>query len=134
MTAYNGHLYAIYPFVTPQIWLVADTHIKLMSCCGVNGHLVTITDAAEKNLIASLAPVSTTGVQAPWIGLSEDAVEGTLAWTTGEPYDPTLLSFGVFNSGANDYACTYVSGGALVTNMESISDVAAGAIVEFDCP
>jgi Lectin C-type domain len=133
MTAYNGHLYALFPFVTPQIWPVADTHIKQMSCCGASGHLVTITDAAEKSFIHSfLAGMS--GSPAPWIGLSDEGVEGTLKWTTNEPYDPTLLSFGIFNSASFDYAYAFASGGALVTNMDSISAAATSAIVEFDCP
>ena len=135
MTAYNGHLYALFPFAVPQIWINADSNIKHMSCCGASGHLVTITDAAEKSFIHSLlAPGSTSGAPAYWIGLSDDAVDGTLAWTNGEPYDPTLLTFGIFNSAANDYAYAFASGGALVTNMDSMFNAAAGAIIEFDCP
>ena len=49
---------------------------------GVNGHLVTITSAAENDFVAGLSSFDLR----PWIGLTDEASEGNFVWITGEPF------------------------------------------------
>ena len=60
------------------------------------GHLATITSAAENNLLS--------GAGEAWIGLTDEAVEGTFVWVTGEPVTYTNWFPGnPNNTGDEDY-------------------------------
>ena len=60
-------------FETSVGWLRAR-----MICVTLGGHLVQIEDAAENDIIYSMISGDT------WIGLNDDAVEGTWIWDLGE--------------------------------------------------
>jgi hypothetical protein len=78
----NGH---VYEYVrTPGIWTDANTAAPLRSFRGVAGHLVTITSAAENEIVRSLRFNPSNDLRA-WIGLT-DAAEGTFLWGTGEAF------------------------------------------------
>jgi Lectin C-type domain len=124
MVEYNGHLYGNVPVV--QTWTSADVAFKAYSCCGKFGHLATISDAAELAFVGTLL----TGNN--FIGLSDYASEGNLVWTTGEPYDPTVLTFAIGNSNVGDYAFLASIGGSPQAIMTPATTADKG-IIEFDC-
>lgn len=51
------------------------------ACVALGGHLATLTSAADT---ARIAPLLATGAR-PWIGATDELVEGSFAWLTGEP-------------------------------------------------
>jgi hypothetical protein len=66
-------------------YTVIDTymtwHEAKSYCESQDGHLVTITSEAEQSLVHSLIQGRIDGV---WIGLSDERIEGTWEWVTGE--------------------------------------------------
>lgn len=73
---YNGHTY--YYYTTPVSWYFAKEF-----CEYKEGHLVTVTDAAENAFVASLFPSGTL----VWIGATDYGTDNQWSWVTGEPYD-----------------------------------------------
>ncbi len=59
-------------------WTAADA-----AAVAAGGHQVTLADAAEDDFV--LALVRGTGIGDYWIGLTDAAVEGSFAWSNGEP-------------------------------------------------
>jgi hypothetical protein len=53
-------------------------------CAARGGHLVTIQDADENELVDQLA-----GDGRPWLGATDEVEEGTWVWVTGEPWEYT---------------------------------------------
>jgi len=72
--AYNGHRYLLQS--GRYFW-----HEARELCRRAGGHLITIADAGEDELARSIT--RTAGVN-PWIGLTDEASEGTFVWVTGE--------------------------------------------------
>ena len=69
--AFNGHSYL---FVNSAMtWTNAQAY-----CIGLSGHLVTIGSSAENAFVQNLSNVD------KWIGFTDQAVEGTFVWVTGE--------------------------------------------------
>jgi hypothetical protein len=76
---YAGHQYYL---LSPGTWLESEAAAVSL----VGGHLVTIDDALENDFVASRFGVATglfAGRQDLWIGLTDQATEGTLVWANG---------------------------------------------------
>ncbi len=69
---FNGHNYLY--ISTPMTWFAARDY-----CYGLNGHLVTLGSAGEDTFVRGLTQADR------WIGLTDEAMEGTFVWITGEP-------------------------------------------------
>jgi cysteine-rich repeat protein len=52
-----------------------------LACIAAGGHLVSITTSEERALVISVHNLT----QEPWIGLTDELVEGSFGWITGEP-------------------------------------------------
>ena len=71
--SFNGHNYL---FVNSAMtWTNAKKY-----CIAQGGHLATISNATENQFVFNLG-----GQQSTWIGLTDEAVEGTFVSVTGEP-------------------------------------------------
>ncbi len=79
MGALNGHGYYKSTFVYP--WPVAKDISFYIGDTSVNGHLITITSAAENNFIFN--QIKGTGYS-PWIGFYNTGKQGQFSWVTGE--------------------------------------------------
>lgn len=64
-------------------WDQANAAAQAQTFNGVNGHLVTITSAAENAFVLSLISTIDRSV---WIGANDRAVEGVWRWVTGEQF------------------------------------------------
>ncbi len=104
-TTYNGHEY----------WYYADTctwYAAKTICEYLGGHLVTISDGVENNVVYELTPGKNV-----WIGATDVEKEGTWKWVTGESFSHTAWSEGEPNNGwENDegnqnYLLQYPDGG-----------------------
>ena len=74
------------------------------ACLNMGGHLVTVTTAAENTFIFNLWPNG-------WIGLTDEAVEGTWRWVTGETYSWSNWNPGEPNNAGNEDYIQFVGGG-----------------------
>jgi hypothetical protein len=90
IASFGGHLYL---FCDPTAnWTVArDT------CAGWGYHLVTITDAAENKFVIDKA--NTLARDSWWIGLNDQAKEGTYVWADGTAAGYTVWVTGAPNNG-----------------------------------
>lgn len=81
----NGHTYYL---IYPSNWFDAETQ-----AVELGGHLVTINDADENEWVR--ANVLTCGGvdRRGWIGLTDEALEDTFAWTSGEVPNPFFLNW-----------------------------------------
>lgn len=76
------------------------TRAAAASECGVwGGHLAVITSAAEQAFVAGLAHTTV------WIGLGDTAVEGTMAWDTGDAYSYNAFAPGEPNDAGGVEDC-----------------------------
>ena len=112
----NGHYYDFVP--TPDLsWPEARDAASNTMFLGSTGHLVTVTSASEdaflrQNFAEFIGDLAGPLIGLPlipgpyaWIGLTDERVEGTFEWITGEPFvysnwaitEPT-------NDGNEDYA------------------------------
>jgi hypothetical protein len=91
---YNGHTYALTS--SDLSWTAAEAE-----AVAAGGYLVTINDAAEEAWLQT-----TFGTSAYWIGFSDEAVEGTWVWASGETVTYTDWASGEPNNykGIEDYA------------------------------
>lgn len=94
---YNGHSY--YRSTGSMTWTAAR-----QACIDMGGHLVTSTTLAENNFLFNLWPNG-------WIGLTDEAVEGTWRWVTGEPYSWSYWNSGEPNNAGNEDYIQFVGGG-----------------------
>ncbi|MFY7971086.1 MAG: lectin-like protein, partial [Flavobacteriales bacterium] len=112
---YNGHTY--FRSNTNSTWPVANT-----SAQSLGAHLVTISSAGENSFLS--------GIGQHWSGLTDEAVEGTWVWVTGEPVIYTSWAGGEpNNSGNQDYMLINWSG----TNWDDQGASSLPFVVEFDC-
>lgn len=81
MGALNGHGY--YKSSGLYHWRVAKEIAEFVGDTSVDGHLATITSAAESNFLISLTAGTTL---TPWIGLYSTGKPGGYRWVTGEPF------------------------------------------------
>lgn len=97
---YNGHYYTLTD--TAMTWTQAESYAQTLG-----GHLVTINDQAEQEWVTDRF-----GWAYPWIGLTEQATEGTWVWVSGEPVTYTNWASGepYNNYGNDDYARMYTNG------------------------
>lgn len=90
---YGGHDYYLLDLAT---WLDAEA-----AAIELGGHLATIDDDAENTFVAGRFGALTEGRNL-WIGLTDQAVEGTFVWTSGTPVSFTNWLGGEPND------CTFV--------------------------
>ena len=89
----NGHTYVL--TASPQSLATARA-----SAAALGGYLVAINDAAEQTWLSS----TFSSAQGYWIGLSDESIEGTYLWDSGEPVSYTnWCNFEPNNLGNEDY-------------------------------
>ncbi|RYE82990.1 MAG: hypothetical protein EOO75_19905 [Myxococcales bacterium] len=71
-------------------------------CVTAGGHLASISSSGEQEFLFYLLGSDST---ARWIGLSDKAVEGTFAWSSGEPVTYTKWRSGEPNNSSNAEDC-----------------------------
>lgn len=81
---HNGHLYN--RMAAPFSWTEAKLAAEELFVGGVQGHLVTITSATENDFVEGLSNQCDCSNFA-WIGATDEGLEGTWEWVTGEPFD-----------------------------------------------
>jgi hypothetical protein len=94
---YGGHSY--YRSTGVATWTTARTN-----CSNMGGHLVTITSSGEQSFLFGLWPSG-------WIGLTDEVVEGTWRWVTGETYSYKNWNSGEPNNSGNEDYVQFVSNG-----------------------
>jgi hypothetical protein len=94
---YGGHSY--YRSTGVATWTTARTN-----CSNMGGHLVTITSSGEQSFLFGLWPSG-------WIGLTDEVVEGTWRWVTGETYSYKNWNNGEPNNSGNEDYVQFVSNG-----------------------
>jgi hypothetical protein len=104
---------------TSMTWAQADLAAK-----NLGGHLVTITNATENTLF--------NGLGLNWIGYTDQVVEGTWRWCTGETMSYTNWAPGEpNNSGNQDFAAVNFTGSGQWDDAGTASTMPY--ILEFDC-
>jgi hypothetical protein len=95
----NGHYYALTTGGT------TDWHTAENQAVSLGGHLASITSAAEQSFVAGAFLSGTADHSVYWIGLTDEAVEGTFVWSSGEPVAYTNWESGEPNNfhGIEDY-------------------------------
>lgn len=98
---YNGHIYSLYN--DPLNWSEAKT-----VCESMGGHLVTITDDKEQEIVETLLHYKSPHLRVS-IGASDAAQEGVWTWVTGERFDYTNWDADEPNNyqGNQNYAMVY---------------------------
>jgi hypothetical protein len=91
----NGHLYYLLGTAT---W--ADAEAEAVS---LGGHLTAIGDADEQVWVYETFATFDGQNRYLWIGLTDEATEGTFVWTNGEPVVYTNWAAGEPNNGNDDY-------------------------------
>ena len=87
MDSYNGHIYYL---LDGKTWLNQEAEALTL-----NGHLVTINDAAENEWVWNRFGTRDQGL---FIGLNDAVVEATWVWVSGEPVTFTNWRAGEPNS------------------------------------
>jgi hypothetical protein len=115
---------------SPVTWLQAESE-----AVAVGGHLVTINDASEQELLMQLFG----SVEDYWIGFTDQAVEGTWVWSSGEPVTYTNWALGEpNNSNDEDFAVMNWTPTAQVGNWNDLPNsgfsFASRGIIEIPVP
>jgi len=113
-TNYNGHSY--YRSTGSMTWTDAK-----QACINMNGHLVTIANASEQSFVFNTWPSG-------WIGFTDESVEGTFVWVTGEPVNYTNWNPGEPNNAGNEDYAQFVSGG----KWNDLPNTSLPYVIEFD--
>ena len=102
---HNGSYY--YSSDLNQNWQTAKT-----ICENAGGHLVCITSQAEQDYIYQQIQWPTFNNNHSWIGLTDENVEGTFEWVSGEPLNFTNydISWNNTNPSTSDYVEQQTSG------------------------
>lgn len=125
---YNGHLYELYDCGIR--WTEAKTKAE-----NKGGHLVTITSSGENSAVKTL--IANGNSTYYWIGASDNAVEGTFRWVTGENFSYTNYKSGQpdnyihteYHNIDEDYLMIYKETGEW---NDLLNDQPCGYIVEYD--
>jgi Ca2+-binding RTX toxin-like protein len=110
----NGHYYGLTN--TAETWLAAEAE-----AVGLGGHLASITNAAEQAFIVNTFLSGANSRNILWLGLTDQAVEGTFVWSSGEPVTYTNWQAGEPNNfkGIENYVAInwhyghFIGGGVL---------------------
>ena len=133
----NNHHYSLVEPPSGIRWTDARTAAANTSILGAPGHLVTLNSQAEWNFVIATFPRDWT-----WIGLTDEAQEGTFRWVTGEPLTFTRWIPGEpNNAGDEDYVFYQRSSGLGndfgwndFPNAQNVftSSLPIGYVVEYD--
>jgi Lectin C-type domain len=130
-----GHRYAHVHHASPLTWPGAEAAAEALTCCGAQGHLVVVGDAAERDFLRD-AVVSEYG-QYGWVGFNDVATAGTYAWTDGSPLDLSLftpVSAGGDAAGGSRYGFYFTVGASPWYTVTGLQYTVDYSIIEFDCP
>jgi VCBS repeat-containing protein len=132
----NGHYYAHVPAITSS-WHSAETAAANMRYLGSQGHLLTMTTAAEEAFILSSVINHLPRDSRVYAGLTDRDIEGTWKWVTGEPdshtnWRPTEPTMSANNN--EDYMAMYFFPQGWLWGDIPESGFPASYIVEFDGP
>jgi hypothetical protein len=123
----NGHVYVA---LSHSSWTQEEA-----AATGLDGHLVTINDAAENAFVRSFVD-SLPGIAGTkfFIGLSDQAVEGTFVWSSGQPVGYTNWAPGQPNTSNpnTDYA-EVAANGQWGTTTDASADPSVG-VAEIEVP
>lgn len=98
LTEFNGHQYALTEIA--GTWIDAENEAKALGA-----HLVSIGSEAEQRFIEDNFLQNASSPVPYWIGLSDNAKEGSFVWANGEVVDYTNWGENEpNNSGGEDYA------------------------------
>jgi hypothetical protein len=86
---FGGHYYEVID--EPATW-----HNAAAYCEQDGGYLATINSAEENQFVYNLTDIG----NQTWLGATDEAVEGTWKWVTGEPFDYTNWGLGEPNNNA----------------------------------
>ncbi len=136
----NGHYYALVP---PTTWTQAE-----QLAVSLGGHLATVRSSNENAWLIQTFAVGVPEDTRIWIGLTDELVEGTWVWSSGEPV--TFTNWGLFEpdnaNGDQDYGglwripggvgggwgwCDSGSGGGLAAIIEVAQLSPAASYVPF---
>jgi hypothetical protein len=96
----NGHYYKLY--TTSSTWTNAKN-----AAINVGGYLATVTSAQENSFLYS----NNFAANTPWIGATDETVEGTWTWVSGETWSYANWGTGEpNNSGNEDYVTMRTDG------------------------
>ena len=119
----TGHCYVSYDD-DQTTFAAAET-----ACEAVGGHLATITGAAEQTVVAFVQNAA----QNPWIGATDELVEGSFGWITGEAF--SFTAWGASQpDGGDPEDCVNMSAGTGLWNDTSCTFIGftAGHICEIE--
>lgn len=91
----NGHGYYL---LGPNTWTGSEAE-----AVSLGGHLVAISDEQEEVWVYDTFATFGDTNHYLWIGLTDEAIEGTFVWTTGETVTYTNWAGGEPNDGGSDY-------------------------------
>ncbi len=96
----NGHYYALTN--TTEDWLTAEAEAE---AAGFGGHLASVTSLGEQNFLVNTFLSGANDHNIYWLGLTDQAVEGTFVWSSGEAVTYTNWQAGEPNNfnGVEDY-------------------------------
>jgi hypothetical protein len=128
----SGHVYEYVP--TPGSWTTARAAALTRTFRGAPGHLATIASAFENGIVGALRA---NGDLRGWIGLTDEIVNGTFAWVTGEALVYTNWSANEPSNGSpagtggEDYVEIFASG---AWNDQALDGrgLNQGYVVEYD--
>jgi len=83
----NGHYYDLTTGL--DNWLQAEAE-----AVSLGGHLVSITSQAEQNFVVGAFLSGANDRSLYWIGLTDQALEGTFVWTNGDPFSYSFWEAG----------------------------------------
>ena len=125
----NGHYYR---YVTaPMSWSAAKAAAQTSSYLGFPGHLVTITSAAENELVRNLYLQMGLNDMRAWIGLADPNGEGQWRWVTAEPFGYANWNPGEPNNIGSERAVEFFADGTWNNNVDTFGGI-QGYVVEFE--
>jgi hypothetical protein len=123
----NGHRYIM---LQPSSWQAAEN-----KAVALNGHLVTINDAAENTWV--FQNISTpTGGRPLWLGLTDQAAEGNFVWISGQNASYRNFAPGEPNNSGGNEDWVQMRAGASNWNdtAQLSSELVYGVVEASGCP